>query len=206
MNAPIVTATDQPHDFSDLLEDIEYEFSLLDLSWQSYRVKRFIATELKNSGIYTTSLEVAVFSLSAQQLQGLLDHLRTPEVVKISDSPDCFKVDRTTPLGNPFLMGKDGRDENQRDAVCDAHKRFLWELHKSKFNATPRQVAETIASQFGLAISPSYQWKPTEILNSINYLLSVKGRREKLGCHCAPKRCHGHGIANYLRYRITENL
>ena len=35
------------------------------------------------------------------------------------------RIDRQTPLGNPFLMGEHGRDETLREAVCCAFEELL---------------------------------------------------------------------------------
>lgn len=198
--APIVYTIGQPEDFSELLDDIQYEFRLTGLNWQSYRVKRYIADRLKESGFHTTSLDAAINALSSENLAGLLKLLRTPEVVQMSE-PGAFDVSRKTCLGNPFPM----QFEAQRDAVCDAHKRFLWELHKSRYTLNPRTLAETIAPQFGLKVHDRYHAGASEISNTITYLCSVRGRQEKLGCYCSPKRCHGDNIAALVSYILNTD-
>lgn len=83
-------------------------------------------------------------------------------------------VGRPTALGNPFFM----RDESMRDEVCDKYE--VW--FKSKVDA-----------------------KDPAVMNQLRALWR-EGKRTgdlKLGCYCAPRRCHADTIARFLRNYST---
>lgn len=85
---------------------------------------------------------------------------------------DCdYRVDRKSPLGNPFKMYK----EDQRDLVCDQYEAYF----KDKIDD----------------FDPTYiYW-----LRDIKYKALLANKPIfKLGCHCAPKRCHADTIAKFL--------
>jgi len=197
---PIVSAPNQPADFSEILDAIDSELFSLSLTWNSDRVQSIIATLHQTAGYSPPSPEAARLALSSTQLEELLGTLKEPIVGRVGD-PGSYPVDRTTPLGNPFPM----RSEEQRDLVCEAFRKLLWELHKSKFSASPRALAQTIASEFGLTVAANYNPTASQIWAMVAYLLSPEGRKRSLGCHCAPKRCHAHTIAKYIRYLLNED-
>ena len=90
----------------------------------------------------------------------------------VSRVNDCdYRADRRTPLGNPIKMF----NEDQRDLVCDQYEVF--------FN------------------DKIIDFDPTYIfwLRDIKYkaMLSKKPIF-KIGCHCAPKRCHVDTIVRFL--------
>lgn len=83
---------------------------------------------------------------------------------------DCdYKVDRTSPLGNPFKMF----NESERDSVCDQFEIYF---EKQILANQPIIMAE---------------------LRKIKKLAQDK-TVFKLGCHCKPKRCHADTIAYFL--------
>lgn len=176
-----------------ILTQIEKELEILDLPWNNPRV---------------TSVVSCIPEATEEALQSLLDALRTPIVInlKIYKGDDVVKVDRSTALGNPFWM----KDESQRDIVCEAQRLHLWELHKSGFRDDPRKLAEAIVLKpnfSGLSVSYNYRWRAYEVEGLMDYLLrSKEGRKQKLGCHCAPKRCHGHTEARYIMQRLSGRL
>ena len=85
-----------------------------------------------------------------------------------------FRVDRTSPVGNPFYM----RDESQRDEVCDRYETYFYEQLKSNtaFNNYLQMMLQAM--------------KQYEKLN--------------LYCWCAPKRCHAETIKAWLKNQIKE--
>lgn len=176
-----------------ILVQIEKELETLDLPWNSPRV---------------TSIAPFIPEATEEALQSLLDALRTPIVINLKTykGADVVKVDRSTALGNPFWM----KDESQRDLVCEAQRLHLWELHKSGFREDPRKLAVAIVSKpdfSGLSVSQNYRWKAYEVKESMNYLIQSKeGRVQKLGCHCAPRRCHGHTEARYIMQRLSGRI
>ncbi|MCK5127594.1 MAG: DUF4326 domain-containing protein [candidate division Zixibacteria bacterium] len=97
----------------------------------------------------------------------------TIEIININDLKPSqiydIYIDRRSALGNPFIL----KDESQRDLVCD--KYYEWFNHKLK------QKDEKV--MFNL-----------DVLRDIH---RVYGKL-RLFCWCAPKRCHGETIKNYI--------
>lgn len=221
-NAPISTEINQSEDvFYNALDSIDRWMMLLGLTWESPSIVELVNRLHERAGYTPLNPESARYALSLSQIKAietkLEKHWTTPdadlplsppatppanwEVVKFSDGG--YDISRKSPLGNPFVM----KDESERDKVCEAFRVYLWELHKqreAKDDRSPRTIAETIAIQFGVNLSPNFHPTTEQIWNSINYLLSARGRLEKLGCHCTPKRCHGDTIAKYLKFRISS--
>lgn len=86
------------------------------------------------------------------------------------NSPGAVNVGRPTALGNPYYMA----NESMRNEVCDKYE--LW--FKNKTEA-----------------------KDPAVMNQLRTLWR-KGKADdvlKLGCYCAPKRCHADTIARFLR-------
>ena len=48
--------------------------------------------------------------------------IRNMKTTKPSNAVWDFRVDRTSPVGNPFYM----RDESMRDEVCDRYKNYFY--------------------------------------------------------------------------------
>ena len=81
-----------------------------------------------------------------------------------------FKIDRTTPVGNPFNMDKN--NESQRKEVCDQYEKYF-----------DHQRLES--KRFG------------KYLNAICHAYFNYGKL-RLFCWCAPKRCHGETIKFFI--------
>lgn len=84
---------------------------------------------------------------------------------------DVQNVGRPTALGNPYFM----RDESMRNEVCDKYEAWF----KSKTDT-----------------------KDPAVLNQLRTLWQI-GKRDgvlKLGCYCAPRRCHAETIARFLKH------
>lgn len=80
-----------------------------------------------------------------------------------------FKIDRTSPLGNPFYMEK----ESDRTMVCEKYK--IWFDNKIKLG------------------------NDSTFMNYLNFILKkAKNYNIALGCHCYPARCHADIIKNYI--------
>ena len=79
------------------------------------------------------------------------------------------RVDRTSPLGNPFYL----RSESERDLVCDKYEEWLIGQIKSN--------NRTICNE----------------LNRLYRLLRTHGKLN-LFCWCSPKRCHAETIRTVL--------
>ena len=84
--------------------------------------------------------------------------------------PYDVKVDRSSPLGNPFYMA----DESERDEVCDKYDVYLQKemccYSQDKF-ATEIHKLKDIWQKYG---------------------------KLNLFCWCSPKRCHAKTIKSYL--------
>lgn len=86
-----------------------------------------------------------------------------------------IRVDRKSPLGNPFYM----RSESMRDEVCEKYKAYF---HKKVSKRDPL------------------------IMGALQEIIDVlkSGTSVALACWCAPKRCHGEVILEYVKSQIKE--
>jgi len=80
---------------------------------------------------------------------------------------------RSSPLSNPFVIGKDGYD---RDSVLAEYRIWLYKQIRDK----------TKVYEYLLTLIPKHKSK-------IVY---------KLTCYCTPKQCHGDIIINAVNYLI----
>ena len=87
--------------------------------------------------------------------------------------PYDIKVDRSSILGNPFVM----RSEIERDSVCDKYELYFESKIKNK--------SERFLN---------------EILNLIN--IYKKYNKLRLFCWCSPKRCHAETIKKYIEDNV----
>jgi hypothetical protein len=79
-------------------------------------------------------------------------------------------------LGNPFVL----RDESGRDEVVEQYRRWLWEQVRSGTGAAWEELvklAQRVAA----------------------------GEAVRLGCWCAPRRCHGDVVRSCLEWMIEQN-
>lgn len=83
-----------------------------------------------------------------------------------------FRVDRQSPVGNPFYMN----DENQRDIVCDKYESYF--QAQLEYNTQFKRYLQTML----------------EALEQYGKL--------SLYCWCAPKRCHAETIKHWLENQI----
>ena len=112
---------------------------------------------------------------------------------------DDVGVDRRTPLGNPFLMGADGRDERLRDEACEACAEWLEDPERAS--------AESIGARRGLRVDPRFGATSGAGAAAARAMQQLEARLRsgenlRLMCWCAPKRCHGDGIAEMLARRV----
>ena len=96
-----------------------------------------------------------------------------PNQVRVGrcNDPGAVYIGRGSPLGNPFVMKNASDDE--RDRVCEDYARWF---------------AEKVAGQ------------DRSVMQALSELEVLSRRPEGvvLGCFCAPKRCHGDTIRDYL--------
>jgi hypothetical protein len=88
--------------------------------------------------------------------------------------PFVFRVDRASPLGNPFRMSS----ESQRDEVCDKYENYF-----------RQQSGNDVNARFATAL---YKIVDACMIYHRVYLM----------CWCAPKRCHAEKIKRYLEGRL----
>ena len=91
------------------------------------------------------------------------------EVVHVKKHPDSFPIHRGFPLGNPFVM----KTEAGRDEVCELYEDYF----RNKLASNDTRLTTELARAVEKTIQNGYI---------------------KLGCLCAPKRCHGDTIARFL--------
>lgn len=99
--------------------------------------------------------------------------IRIVNLKNYTPRPDeiLIKVDRSTPLGNPFFM----KNESMRDKVCDKYDDWF----DKEFHST--------------------LYKNDKFLNYLHHIHNVaKTNNVALGCWCYPKRCHAQTIVNYI--------
>lgn len=78
-------------------------------------------------------------------------------------------IGRPSPLGNPFIIGRDGT----RDEVIAKYRSWLW-------------------------YKTSIDCKARDELNRLTDLYEENGNKLDLVCWCAPKACHGDVIAQAI--------
>ena len=96
-------------------------------------------------------------------------NLRTDKPSELWD----VKVDRSSPLGNPFFM----KTENRREQVCDKYETWFEEQF-TKYTQEERM-------EFNVEIGRLER-------------LHARHGKLRLFCWCAPKRCHAETIRDYL--------
>lgn len=91
----------------------------------------------------------------------------------------------SSPLGNPYLIGRDG----DRDTVCDKYARKMWDLLRR-------------------AVSPGATVTDPErvVLTALHELWAEyrKSRELHLLCFCAPLRCHAMTIRDQILWLERE--
>lgn len=97
----------------------------------------------------------------------------------VPDGSIAIKVDRSSPLGNPYMM----HNESERDTVCDWYDDYFYDivgnLHSISKN---NRFVDKLESIFELA--------KTEDITLL--------------CWCYPKRCHAETIKRYLEERLVR--
>ena len=89
----------------------------------------------------------------------------------VADNEKAIRVDRSTPLGNPFIM----YSERERDEVCNDYVEYF----------------DTMVAN---------REKNHEFIVALTEIFSAANRYDNvyLCCWCAPKRCHAETIKNYV--------
>ncbi len=65
-----------------------------------------------------------------EQVQKVSIEILNMRVEKFNYAPYEFRVDRASPVGNPFYM----HNESERDLVCDSYEQYFYkQLHSEQF-------------------------------------------------------------------------
>ena len=96
----------------------------------------------------------------------------TIEVVHCKKEPDCIYIGRPTALQNRNYLS-DPTDPVERDRVCDAYEKDFADLLEQEDEAAMEQLAFIIET-------------------------AIEDGHVRLGCFCAPRRCHGDTIKRFL--------
>lgn len=99
------------------------------------------------------------------------DKVCVGHVYKPVDGYYNIKVDRTSPLGNPFYLD-DPTDDEKRDVVCDRYEEYFH--NKVKCQGSFRD----------------------EVIRL--YRIMEAGHSLNLQCWCSPRRCHADTIKSFL--------
>jgi hypothetical protein len=106
--------------------------------------------------------------------------MKTIRLVNLHDEKECdYKIDRSSPLGNPYALSK----TETREIVCGKYKEYL----KQKILERDQKITSYI----------------TEIaLDAIN-----KNDKQEitLGCWCVPNLCHGYLVKETIE-KIINNI
>ena len=121
-----------------------------------------------------------------------------------------IRVDRSTPLGNPYLMGKEGRDEARRHDTCAAHEASMGLITSCaravrhgrrgqlEIFARERAASDDLPLNCSLVTEDNRLQAAARFWRLRDRLLA--GENIRLMCWCAPKRCHAHTIAHALAH------
>lgn len=94
----------------------------------------------------------------------------------VPDGMQVFRVDRSTPLGNPFEMN----GERERESTIAQYRFYFLARVQAKNDRLFNEYLETL-------------------------LRAYEKANIALECWCAPKRCHAEVIAKYLEEKVQEN-
>ena len=110
------------------------------------------------------------------------------------------RVDRGTPLGNPFPI--DTTDDGARESACAAYAALI--------QGDPGSLnVQEIAAPRGLRVDRRYTSRGAiramhHALRQLEQIVTAlrPGKSIRLMCHCAPKRCHAHVLAHEIQRRL----
>ena len=107
--------------------------------------------------------------------------------------PFDVKVDRSSILGNPFLM--DPKDKYSRGYVCEAYRRYFyklvdWEIPEPDMGPWKKYCIDKLNNS-------EFREKFMEELRRL-YKIHKHYGRLRLFCWCAPAQCHSEIIKEFL--------
>lgn len=117
------------------------------------------------------------------------------------DLKQVVKCDRSSILGNPFLVG----NGKTRAHVISAFREWLWENHQANSDEI---ISLDRWKEEGFLISDKYKPASSEdVVSELGKLLLISQRRELiLGCWCVPYPCHCQVIVKYLTWRKDQPI
>ena len=105
------------------------------------------------------------------------------------------RVDRSTPLGNPFKVSA----ESLRDPACEAYVEYISDPVLADVNEIALRHGLVVDSRF--ATGPAVGAAAARAMDQLEARLRA-GEKLNLRCWCAPLRCHGNAIADALSQRL----
>lgn len=109
-----------------------------------------------------------------------------------------IRCDRTSILGNPFLMST----EENRDVAVKAYREYLYLVACTWED--PECAAKEIAEKYGLNIAPA--WRKSENHDFLAELSRIENMSSAtLLCWCSPKVCHCDVLVSYLNWSTGQN-
>ena len=105
------------------------------------------------------------------------------------------RVDRSTPLGNPFKVST----ESLRDPACEAYVEYISDPVLADVNEIALRRGLVVDSRF--ATGPAVGAAAARAMEQLEARLRA-GEKLNLRCWCAPLRCHGNAIADALSQRL----
>jgi hypothetical protein len=119
--------------------------------------------------------------------------MNTLSIGNIKNGDKGVKCDRSTPLGNPFFMKRDG---SNRDAVCDAFQDY----HDLIVNEEmlPFTAAQRVKRKYRLDLAMAFKFPTNQ-----EYLAALAEIQpgDKLICWCFPLRCH---CQTHVNHKLAE--
>merc|ERR1711964_263478 len=109
--------------------------------------------------------------------------------------------DRESVLGNPFMMGDDGKDESLRDAVCDAYAELLVAVQTWEGAPSAPLPVEEMSLRHGVPLAQKRKMVSVQEFQEALQDLASRcrtGEHITLLCWCHPLRCHTHEISAVL--------
>lgn len=102
-------------------------------------------------------------------------------------------IDRTSILGNPFIMSKYKNQEEERNRVCDEYQKYFDTIISAYKKSLENPYINRISNEYMLFIDELYRIYALHKVHEIY-----------LSCWCKPKRCHGETIKYFLENDAKE--
>ena len=108
----------------------------------------------------------------------------------IDENEVLFMIDRTSPLGNPFKINSEHKNNmHERNKIINQFDEYFNDVVEAYANN------DTVKIEYLNHVNPNVA-NMMEYLNKI--IRTAKYTNVALGCHCLPKRCHSAIIKSYI--------